>query len=319
MDDTPLLCAFSTNVEGEAKVTRVSDEDPAPSDIVINSHGQYVVVDSEAAVLRFFASDGSYLHDAGAEHLNSAWGLLTTNSGKLVVSDPVDQDLKVFSKSGNFLASSEYGTHLLEPYGIAYHEATCRVAVADRIACCVYVHDPEGKVRDVLKVDNDYCKTREEQLEEGQMEKGQMVYQQMQCPSYVTFAANGDVIVTDMETHCIYRFAAEGGELLWVYDGSAPEESLLSCPCGVVVDSADNTLVADSGNSRVIMLNPEGHFFGTTLGWESGILEPRGLRLHQGHLVVTEGTTGIVKVFDYDKLKTRTLTEEADQESYTDW
>lgn len=260
-------------------------ERAVPSDVIINDKGHVILVDCETASLMEFDRNGQFLRKAGHKHLTSAWGVLKTNSGKIVVSDPASHDLKVFSRSGQYLMNSEYGSHLIEPYGIAYHPTTAQVAVCDRSACCVYIHGADGTVADILKVD---------QSEE---------VPPMKCPSYVAFARSGGTVVSDMESNCLYSFD-EKGDLQWTF-GADCESHSLSCPCGVSVDDEGTTLVADSENSRVVMVGSGGQYLGYALTWADGLAEPRALRLDGDKLIITEATSGYIKVFDYTKLKVR--------------
>ena len=278
-----VLLAFSIQTESESSRRDCLGESAFPCDITVNRSGHFIVVDQSSATVKVFDEKGLFLYDMGAKQLGSPRGVFNTNSGKIVVSDPANADLKVFSKSGKYLMRSEWGMHLIEPYGIAYHPSTCQVAIGDKGASCVYVHSPKGTVRHVLTVrESDGVKP-------------------MQFPGYVMFDVQGSIVVSDSETDSLYKFDTEG-DLAWTYNSSENDAQELKQPCGLCVDeSTNNILVADSGNARIALIDSDGEFLMDLLSWEDGLSDPQSLLINKHNLIITE-TTGIVKVFNYQQL-----------------
>ena len=205
-----------------------------------------------------------------------------------MVSDPPCGDIKVFSHKGTFLKSSEFGFHLQDPYGIAYHGYTKELAVCDKTSSCIYIHDPMGVVTDIITCSSDA------DSEHG-AGRANMV-----TPAYVTFDKYRNLYVSDAEAHTLFVFD-EDCKLKFSYGGEGQDDGQLKHPAGVCLDREGNILLADSGNCRVLLLDKNGELINYALTWEDGLAEPQALVVDDdNHLVVTEGSTGLVKVYDYN-------------------
>ncbi len=276
-----LLSAFSVYCEEDMHAADGS----FPTGITINKKGNYIIVDNEQSIVKLFDCDGNFKKYIGQGQFQSAWDVFITNSGKIMVSDPQAGDFKVFSRHGKFLAISDMATHIKEPYGIAYELASGMMAVTDKGSCCVYLHNGHGVVQDILKVSDDHCQN--------------INAPHIDFPSYTTFDTFGNILVSDVNAHCLYAFKKDGS-LLWTYGSLGTNDEQLQHPSGICTDLDGNILLADSGNCRVHMLDPYGNFKDYILTWEDGIAEPQTMTVNsEGHLVVTEGTTGVLKVFNY--------------------
>ena len=224
--------------------------------------------------------------------------------GKIAVSDPGEADIKVFSKSGKYLIRSEKGLHLNYPHGMDYHPWTKETVIADRGFSCVYVHDPKGCVQQMLteQEDEKYC---------------------LGSPHYVCFDYMGNIYVTDNEDNSLVAYDTERRHL-FTYghpraDGMCDNE--LNNPAAVVVDRFGNILLADTGNCRVHLLDRNGKFKDYILTWEDGIGEPIAMTLtDEGNLIISEGNTGVIKIYSYMHLPcvidTRVRTPEDGGDNY---
>ena len=106
--------------------------------------------------------------------------------------------------------------------------------------------------------------------------------------------------MTDTQLQSVHAFDPELTPL-FTYGQRADEE--LNNPCGVVVDRYGNVLVADKAHSSVHLLDRRGRRKTLLLTWEDGIVEPQALALtHDGRLVLSEASTGVVKIFSYTHL-----------------
>ena len=283
--------SYFSEAEATLAVFSTIDEDD-PDDpgtglltgVTVDKAGHILVIDSDMAQVKVFTDQGQLLESFGRGTLNSPWDIFTTSSGKIVVSDPGKGDIKVFSARGKFLTTSEAAYHLIEPYGMAYNNVTKEMVVSDKGTCSVYVHNPSGIVTDVLKVRNG-----DEQST-------------FSFPSHVTIDRQNRVYVTDATQHCLYAFD-EKRQFVFKYGSEGGGENQLQHPAGVCVDHHGNILVADLENSRIHQLDMNGKFQDFLLTWEDGISEPLAMTFNnQGHLVVTEASTGVVKVFNYKLL-----------------
>ena len=276
METSNLVTAFSTYLEADMQEHDTS----YPSGVAVNRHGNLVIVDNEVNNVKVFTPQGDLLYTFGNGQFVSAWDVFCTNSGKMVVSDCGTSELKVYSKQGKYLLKSELGTHIKELFGIAYNRTNSMMAVTDKASCCAYIHAGSGVVQELLRITN-----------------ADQNIPNMSCPQYITYSQSGDVLISDFDSHCVYAFN-ESGELLWTFGNSTTEDQALGHPAGICTDRQGNILVADTGNCRVIALTPEGKFKDFVLTWEDGIAEPQAIATtKKGELIVTEGSTGVVKIF----------------------
>ena len=278
-----------TETESIVAVFSTIDEDD-PNDartglltgVTIDKYGHIVVVDSDMALVKIFTEQGELLGSFGGDVLKAPWDVFATSSGKIVVSDPGDGNIKVFSSCGKFLTASEAAHHLIKPYGMAYDKRSKEMVVSDKGTSSVYVHDPRGIVTSVLKVNS------------GDKQST------FSFPSHVAIDGKNQVYVTDATQNCLYKFDAKH-RFEFRYTGSG--DNVLRHPAGVCVDRHGNVLMADLENSRIHLVDASGTFRGFLLTWEDGLAEPLAMTFdNHGHLVVTEASTGLVKVYNYKLL-----------------
>ena len=278
---------FSETDSIVAVFSTIDEDDPNDSGtglltgVTIDKYGHIVVVDSDMALVKIFTEQGELLGSFGRGVLKAPWDIFATSSGKLVVSDPGDGDIKVFSSSGKFLTDSEAAHHLIKPYGMAYDKLSKEMVVSDKGTSSVYIHDPRGIVTTILKI------------KDGDK-------QSFSFPSHVAIDRKNQVYVTDAMQNCLYKFDAKH-RFEFKYTGSGDNE--FRHPAGVCVDRHGNVLVADLENSRIHLVDASGTFRGFLLTWEDGLAEPLAMTFdNHGHLVVTESSTGLVKVYNYKLL-----------------
>ncbi|KAK2182687.1 hypothetical protein NP493_338g02001 [Ridgeia piscesae] len=278
--EAAIIAVFSTIDEDDP-------DDPGTgllTGVAVDKSGQILVIDSDMAEVKVFTDDGQMTGSFGRGVLKSPWDIFTTSSGKIVVSDPGKGDIKVFSSHGKFLTTSDAAYHLIEPYGMAYNHVTKEMVVTDKGTSSVYVHNPSGIVTDVLKV------------RDGEKQSTFLF------PSYVTMDRHNRVYATDASKHSLFVFDAKR-QFVFKYGSEGGGENQLQHPAGVCVDHHGNILVADLENSRIHLLDANGEFRDFLLTWEDGISEPMAMTFdNQGHLVVTEASTGVVKVYNYELL-----------------
>ncbi|XP_019618786.1 PREDICTED: tripartite motif-containing protein 3-like [Branchiostoma belcheri] len=83
--------------------------------------------------------------------------------------------------------------------------------------------------------------------------------QGMKETQYITVDGEGNILVSDLCTHCVYVYK-EDGQFLFQFGGWGSGEGQLWNPYGICTDGAGNIIVADAGNSRVEMLDKTGKF-----------------------------------------------------------
>ena len=278
---------FGETEPNVAVFSTINEDDPGDSGtglltgVTIDKYGHIVVVDNDMSLVKVFTEQGELLGSFGRGVLKEPWDVFATSSGKIVVSDPGDGDIKVFSSHGKFLTASEAAHHLIKPHGMAYNNVSKEMVVSDRGTSSVYIHDPRGIVTSILKV------------KDGDK-------QSFSFPSHVAIDRQNQVYVTDATQNCLYKFDAKH-RLEFKYTGSG--DNALRHPVGVCIDRHGNVLVADLENSRIHLVDASGKFRHFLLTWEDGLAEPLAMTFdNHGHLVVTESSTGLVKVYNYKLL-----------------
>eukprot|EP00058_Branchiostoma_floridae_P021869 XP_002607359.1 hypothetical protein BRAFLDRAFT_69765 [Branchiostoma floridae] len=118
--------------------------------------------------------------------------------------------------------------------------------------------------------------------------------QGMKDPRYITVDAEGNILVSDFENHCVYVYN-EDGQFLFQFGGEGSDEGQLQWPSGICTDGAGNIIVADSGNRRVEMFDKTGKFLKhitTDMQYPCAVAMAT-----QGQLVVTEVIRNTVSIF----------------------
>ena len=130
---------------------------------------------------------------------------------------------------------------------------------------------------------------------------------QLKVPNYVCYDYAGNVYVTDSEESRLHAYDTELQHVFTYGHGTGDSE--LNSPAGVVVDRYGNVLVADRGHSRVHLLDKQGRRKLCLMNWEDGIVEPQAMALtEEGHLVLSEASTGLIKIFSYTHIPEVTAT-----------
>eukprot|EP00058_Branchiostoma_floridae_P008574 XP_002594062.1 hypothetical protein BRAFLDRAFT_68498 [Branchiostoma floridae] len=108
-----------------------------------------------------------------------------------------------------------------------------------------------------------------------------------------TLLEEGNVLVSDCESHRIYVYK-EDGQFLFEFGGEGSGEGQLKFPYGICADRAGNIIVADWGNWRVGMFDKTGKFIKHIA---TGMVKPVGVAIGpQGQLVVTDWPTNAVHI-----------------------
>ena len=248
-EQAKLICSFSTLTDLDDAKNRSS----YPTGVAITPAGNYVIADGGS--LKVFDVKGALLNIMTSDKLWTPYDVTVSRSGKIMATDSKSGDIKVFSKHGKYLTTSETG-HLLDPRGIHYDLDTYQTCVADRGTSCVYVHDSDGIVTRVLtgKYDPETSTvtSRRQSVGHKSTSTDSDVIMPLQFPSHVTMDTKKNFLVSDSGINAIYCFQGSTGTPMWRYGELGSEDYELLNPAGVCVDHRGNILVADSGNCRYI-------------------------------------------------------------------
>ncbi|XP_060536983.1 RING finger protein nhl-1-like [Cylas formicarius] len=118
----------------------------------------------------------------------------------------------------------------------------------------------------------------------------------MICPVGVTFSAQRkETFVTDKWKHCIHVFSSDG-----VYLRNICNQKLRS-PEGIAMGPDEEILVCDTGNDRVLVVDPESGEKVNIIGPSSGTFclnFPTSVAIHGGKIVVMDSGNNRVKIFN---------------------
>ena len=91
-------------------------------------------------------------------------------------------------------------------------------------------------------------------------------------PWYIAVSAfSGKIFISDLETHTLTCLTSDG-QLVYQY-----KDHELGWPRGILVDSADNVLLCDSGYDTIVVITPDGRKHGTLLSDKDGVKYPCSL------------------------------------------
>ncbi|XP_078584574.1 uncharacterized protein LOC144866770 [Branchiostoma floridae x Branchiostoma japonicum] len=115
----------------------------------------------------------------------------------------------------------------------------------------------------------------------------------MRHPRYITVDGEGNILVSEWDTHCVYMYD-ESGKFLFQFGGEGSGEGQLKYPRGICTDSSGHILVADSGSGRIQIFTRHGEFVRTVRTRSN----PEGLAVGpEGQLVVTDSFNCTVTVY----------------------
>ncbi|XP_066299672.1 E3 ubiquitin-protein ligase TRIM32-like [Branchiostoma lanceolatum] len=117
-------------------------------------------------------------------------------------------------------------------------------------------------------------------------------------PQYVTVDGKGNILVTDINNHCVHVLDRQGN-FKFRFGSEGSDESQLRYPEGICVNGMGNIIVADSGNGCVKMFDSQGRFL-HHIG--SGTDGPHALAVSPGgDVVVTDWEDETISVWSQRK------------------
>eukprot|EP00058_Branchiostoma_floridae_P002427 XP_002587915.1 hypothetical protein BRAFLDRAFT_87303 [Branchiostoma floridae] len=251
-----------------------------PRGVVVSPSNEIFVVDRLNRRVQVHSTEGVYLrhfptavpgtgkdmqpHDVCMDGNGTLWVVGRGETAHHVVQ---------YSTDGTAMAGFDLKKSHDYPRGIAVDMRTNHILVTDPDQGEVHVFRPDGSLVRTVR-----------------HPRGEMVH-----PRYVTVDGEGNILVSDWDTHYVYVYD-ESGKFLFQFGGEGSGEGQLDYPRGIRTDSSGLILVADFWNERVQIFTRHGEFVRTV---RTGF-GPEGLAVGpEGQLVVTNVTDTVTVYPNY--------------------
>lgn len=291
-----------------------------PSGIAVDSQGNLYLADSGNLRVRKFTVGGnintvagngkvSYSGDGGpatAAQMNGPLGVGIDKGGNLYVSDSRNQVVRQVAKSGT-ISSIGSGSFVL-PQGVAVDSA------GD-----VFVADLQGNVVRRIGTDGSFTTFAGNGTQGYSGDGGPATGAELNAPIAVAVDSHDNVYIAEFSNSRIRKVAAADGTISTIAgngnqgysgDGGPAVEASLNGPRGIAVDAAGNVYIADTANSRIREVTPNGTIStiaGTGVPGFSGdggsavntpIITPSGIAVDSfSSVYFIDGTTRVRRIF----------------------
>ncbi|XP_035657337.1 tripartite motif-containing protein 3-like [Branchiostoma floridae] len=248
-----------------------------PFGVAVSQDNEVYIADWDNSRIQVFTMDGVYIREftttlpgETGEELNPHDVAVDRNGNLWVVGHG---HVVQYSSEGTYLGKIDL-RHVTNLSGIAIAMATEQVIVTDGQSCQLRVFYQDGS-------------------DLGTYGSGHRSPETW-CPQYVTVDGEGNILVTDINNHCVHVLGREGN-FKFKFGSEGSDESQLKYPEGICIDGMGNIIVADTGsrNGCVKMFDSQGRFL---CHIESGY--PRGVAMSPGgDVVVTDYVNNTVSVW----------------------
>ncbi|XP_031548974.1 tripartite motif-containing protein 2-like [Actinia tenebrosa] len=259
--------------------------------------------------------------------LTLPWGVTTTNTDIIIVTDHHQNRVLQFDVEGNFLKyyAEEHDIHL--PTGVAVSDEGNFMVLDSGNHCIKELNSSGDLVRSIGKMGSGSGEIGERAEgitvdHEGRLIVADTANNRVQvfhrngrmalkfgdtgneCLSRPSCAVyhKGKFIVSDTHNHCL-KFYNRNGLLIRQVGIPGKESGQFSHPRGLTVDGNDNILVCDSGNCRIQVLDFNGNFitsFGTMGGEDGQFCFPYAIAINsQGSMVVTDCNNNRIQILRF--------------------
>lgn len=132
---------------------------------------------------------------------------------------------------------------------------------------------------------------------------GRLAAESMSCPHGVAFnSLRKEIYVTDKWQHCVHVFQQSGNYLRTLCN----DKRILRSPEGIAMASNDKLFVCDTGNDRVMVINPlNGELISIygQVGSRTELNLPTGIVIHDNNIYVADSGNHRIKVYDLNGTK----------------
>ncbi|MCS6767834.1 MAG: 6-bladed beta-propeller [Candidatus Nitrosocaldus sp.] len=214
---------------------------------------------------------------------NTPYGAVIDRSGRIIVTDNLNNRIQVFDSSGNFLF--KFGVPGYDPGGFTHPsgvsvDSNGNIVVADLHNYRVQVFDSNGVYRF--------------QFNKLGPSDGQFTY-----PISVAVDNRDRIIVVDTYMHSVHVFDSNGN-FLFKFGREGSGDGEFSFPTGVAVDGRDRIMVADVWNNRIQVFDSSGNFlfkFGREGSGDGEFMFPTGVAARGDVLAVVDTGNNRVQLF----------------------
>jgi len=225
----------------------------------------YVVLNFAGTGEKGFDGDGGPASEA---QLFDPWGLALDHSGSLFIADQLNHKIRKIEADGTISTVAGTGTPGYSGDSDAATAATLKnpCGVAADSEGNVYIADTGNHV--IRKISpNGNISTIAGTGEAGYAgDGGKGTEAKLNYPIGLWLDASGNLFIADSFNHRIRKLAPDGiittvagnGEAGWSGDGGSATEAKLNYPQGVFVDAAGNIFIADTFNSLIRKVDPDG-------------------------------------------------------------
>lgn len=196
------------------------------------------------------------------------------SDGKIAILDE-SKGIRLYSRSGRYISC--LNTHTTAPFGFCtYHE---KLLVTDRKQKNITVISQNGDFEAIIPSN-----------------QSRLLFQK---PCAIVTNKSDNIIVADVNDHCIKVISGHDGHLLAGYGTKGSGCGQLNLPISVCVDEHENVLVADYYNSRVQLLTKEMKFVMYVVDHSDGVHRPTCVIVDNAGLLLVAGVKGAIHAYRY--------------------
>ena len=272
-----------TRVGKPSKIVNNDGNMGQPWGIAFGKNGMWAVADNTKHCVYIFDGQDQLIrkvgsHGNGNGQLTNSEGVTFDSNNHLYVADYSNNRVQVFDVSGKYLHQLGSGgsgnSHLSGPVGITIHNN--KVFVAEYSNQRISVFHTNGQFSHIIG-------------------KGQLG-----GPYDVTVNTNNQLLVTDVDHHCIYTFTLDGNYVS-KFASCGSDRGQLKYPYSLTADLYGFILVADTDNDRVSIFNKDGkfiHCFGSRGSDDGKFNSPNGIAISpNGNIYVSDSDNNRVQIF----------------------
>ena len=272
-----------TRVGNPSKIVNNDGTMGEPWGIAFGKNGMWAVADNTKHCVYIFDGQDKLIrkvgsHGNGNGQLNRPEGVTFDSNNHLYVADYSNHRVQVFDVSGKYLhqlgSSGSGNSQLSGPIGITIHNN--KVFVTENFNSRISVFHTNGQFSHIIG-------------------KGQLGE-----PYDVTVNTNNQLLVADVNHHCIYTFTLDGNYVS-KFATRGSDKGQLNYPHSLTTDLYGFILVADTDNHRVSIFNKDGkfiHCFGSRGSDDGKFTSPRGIAISpNGNIYVSDHNNKRVQIF----------------------